>query len=155
MIHGNLQSEGYCILPKAIERPIIEKLKRQLSSNLGDELDGSGTKSSRGTVYAARNLIESMPPIRTMWVNDLLCDFLLEELGSDFGLVRILFFDKPPERTWSLPWHKDQSVAVRDNSIPSKHFSRPTVKSGVPHFVASNSVLEQMLTLRIHLDNVS
>lgn len=76
-------------------------------------------------------------------------------LGEHFGLVRGLFFDKPPDKTWTLPWHKDMSIAVADNTLASAHFSRPTCKAGVPHVIASDEVLRRMLTLRIHLDDVT
>jgi ectoine hydroxylase-related dioxygenase (phytanoyl-CoA dioxygenase family) len=66
--------------------------------------------------------------------------------------VRTLFFDKPPGQSWALPWHKDLTVAVRDNRLPSPHFVRPTRKGGVPHVEAPLSVLEAMLTARVHLD---
>ena len=69
--------------------------------------------------------------------------------------VRALFFDKPPDRSWNLPWHKDTSIAVKDLSIQSSSFSRPTTKAGVPHLIACDEVLRRMLTLRIHLDEVS
>ena len=69
--------------------------------------------------------------------------------------MRGLLFDKPPEQTWSLPWHQDMTIAVRDNRLPTAHFCKPTTKSGVPHVEASLSVLQQMLTARIHLDEVT
>ncbi len=37
----------------------------------------------------------------------------------------------------------------------SPSFSRPTTKAGVPHMIACDDVLKQMLTLRIHLDEVT
>ena len=80
---------------------------------------------------------------------------LAQVLGPRFGLVRTLYFDKPPERSWALPWHKDLTIAVRDNRLPSRHFLRPTTKAGVPHVEAPTQVLEQMLTVRIHLDDVT
>jgi ectoine hydroxylase-related dioxygenase (phytanoyl-CoA dioxygenase family) len=73
-------------------------------------------------------------------------------LGPHFGLVRGLFFDKPPARSWALPWHKDMTIAVKDNRVPSRHFAKPTMKAGVPHVEAPRAVLERMLTVRIHLD---
>src|SRR5262249_53166231 len=75
-------------------------------------------------------------------------------LGPRYGLVRVLFFDKPPERTWSLPWHKDMTIAVCDNQLPSPLFGKPTCKAGVPHVEASEELLQAMLTARIHLDDV-
>ena len=93
--------------------------------------------------------------VSTVWRDEPLLSFLRKHLGEDFGLVRALFFDKPPDRTWNLPWHKDTSIAVKDNSIKSTSFSRPTTKAGVPHLIACDEVLKRMLTLRIHLDEVN
>ena len=76
-------------------------------------------------------------------------------LGPEFGLVRGLYFDKHPERTWSLGWHKDTAIAVTTHGMESRHFSRPTVKAGIPHVIASDAILRNMLTLRIHLDEVT
>lgn len=76
-------------------------------------------------------------------------------LGDGSGLVRVLYFDKPPERTWALPWHKDLAIAVKEHPRTLEHCSRPTVKAGVPHVVASDDVLQRMLTLRLHLDQVT
>jgi ectoine hydroxylase-related dioxygenase (phytanoyl-CoA dioxygenase family) len=76
-------------------------------------------------------------------------------LGERFGLVRVLYFDKPPGESWALPWHKDLAIAVVDNQLPSTHFERPTVKYGVPHVEAPTWLLEQMLTARLHLDEVT
>lgn len=66
-----------------------------------------------------------------------------------------VFFDKHPNRTWTLPWHQDMTIAVKDNSLPTELFCKPTTKSGVPHVEGTNEILQQMLTLRIHLDDVT
>ena len=57
--------------------------------------------------------------------------------------------------TWSLAWHKDLTIAVKDNSRPSGAFCHPTMKGGVPHVEASRAILEAMLFARIHLDDVT
>jgi ectoine hydroxylase-related dioxygenase (phytanoyl-CoA dioxygenase family) len=54
-----------------------------------------------------------------------------------------------------LPWHKDLTIAVRANRLPSTHFTKPTTKAGVPHVEAPRAVLDSMLTARIHLDPVT
>jgi ectoine hydroxylase-related dioxygenase (phytanoyl-CoA dioxygenase family) len=76
-------------------------------------------------------------------------------LGSQFGLVRVLYFDKPPGESWALPWHKDLAIAVKNNQLPSEQFKRPTMKYGVPHVEAPTSLLEQLVTARLHLDEVT
>ena len=109
-----------------------------------------------GAIYGARNLLEIFPASQTLWRREPLISLMTTILGPGFGLVRGLFFDKSPESNWSLPWHQDLTIAVQDNSLlPSPHFKNPTRKAGVPHVEAPREILEQMLTLRLHLDDVT
>ena len=112
-------------------------------------------RSSRGTVFAARNVIKIVPEVHAWWQKPRLVERLTYVLGEHFGLVRGLYFDKPSHRSWSLPFHKDMTIAVKDNRLKSDEFSKPTTKAGVPHVEGSESVLANMLTLRIHLDAVT
>jgi hypothetical protein len=149
-----IAEEGFCLVPGAIERAVIERLLVCCAEAFAKDTNSHNARSSQGHVYAARNVIDFIPDVKTVWRKGVMSDLLLEVLGADFGLARALFFDKPPDRTWSLPWHKDATIAVADNSLPSMHFSRPTLKAGVPHVIASDDILGRMLTLRLHLDDV-
>jgi hypothetical protein len=151
----NLERDGFRILPGAVDAKSIDRLLDVFDKAFDDDLLSVRARSSKGYVYAARNLLEPMPEVTTVWQVEPMLGLLREVLGDGFGLVRALFFDKPPERTWNLPWHKDMSISVKDNSMASHSFSRPTVKAGVPHVIASDDLLRQMLTLRIHLDEVT
>ncbi len=155
MTERNLQRVGFCLLRGAVTSEAVERMLHVCRDAFEGDSDGVLARSSRGHVYAARNLIDSIPEVTTVWLCDSLVSFLGDQLGGQFGLVRALFFDKPPDRTWALAWHKDTSIAVKDNSIASPSFSRPTTKAGVPHVIACDEVLRQMLTLRIHLDEVT
>ncbi|HYH64656.1 MAG TPA: phytanoyl-CoA dioxygenase family protein, partial [Urbifossiella sp.] len=81
-------------------------------------------------------------------------DVLLAELGPGAGVVRGLFFDKPPGHGWALAWHKDFTVAVRAHG-PLGRFRKPTTKAGIPHLEAPTELLSRMLTARVHLDDMS
>ncbi|KAA1258393.1 Phytanoyl-CoA dioxygenase (PhyH) [Rubripirellula obstinata] len=155
MVEGDLERDGFCLLRNAVDAGTVSHLLDVCRDVFEDDSDNVRARSSRGHVYAARNLIETVPDVSTVWQSDAMLRFLREQLGDEVGLVRALFFDKPPDRTWALAWHKDTSIAVKDNSIASSSFSRPTVKAGVPHVIACDEVLRQMLTLRIHLDEVT
>ncbi len=115
MTEGNLQRDGYCLLREAVDPALVQVLLDVCARSFQDETLSGRARSSRGHVYAARNLIEAIPEVTSVWQNECLLNFLREQLGDDFGLVRVLFFDKPPDRTWTLPWHKDTSIAVQDN----------------------------------------
>jgi ectoine hydroxylase-related dioxygenase (phytanoyl-CoA dioxygenase family) len=43
---------------------------------------------------------------------------------------------------------------VRDNRLASERFGKPTCKASIPHVEAPVEVLQGMLTVRIHLDDV-
>lgn len=66
--------------------------------------------------------------------------------------VRILFFDKTPESNWGVPWHQDRTIAVR-----ARHeidgYGPWTNKNDVLHVEPPVAVLENMLTLRLFLDD--
>jgi hypothetical protein len=61
------------------------------------------------------------------------------------------YFDKSRETNWSLGWHQDRTIAVRERRETSG-FTAWTVKSGLVHVVPPFRYLERMLILRIHLD---
>lgn len=147
---------GFAILPRVFSVDEVDELVVGLGTVMTRTEEAQGPiRDKAGTVYAGRNLLRLFGPAKTIWRRSPLLELLHDVLGADFGLVRALFFDKPPERTWALPWHKDLTIAVKPHSGVSTVFSKPTLKAGVPHVEASSEVLEAMLTLRIHLDDMT
>ena len=143
---------GWCILDQAIGPAQLAQL-RTLTDRLLESTD-EGVRQSAGHVYAARNVIDVAPEICEAWKSPLLLEFVRSRLGAAAGLVRVLYFDKPPEQTWALPWHKDLLIAV-GTTEPALGYSTPRLRAGVPHTEPPWEVLESMLTLRIHLDEIT
>lgn len=153
---ADIERDGLALVRAVFSSDEVDRLATDLQAAMaGLEADGEAIRSRGGTVYAARNVLEWYPAARDVWRRPVLVELLGAVLGPGCGLVRTLFFDKPPERTWALPWHKDRTIAVADNRLPSTHFNHATRKAGVPHVEASRALLENMLTLRIHLDDVT
>jgi hypothetical protein len=148
-------TDGFINLPALFSAPEIDGIIRSLEDAFTQPGDAASIRSQAGSVYAARNVLMLWPPAADVWRVPPLPGILAAVLGPAYGLVRALFFDKPPDQTWALPWHKDMTIAVRDNRLPSRHFSKPTRKASVPHVEAPREVLEWMLTARIHLDDVT
>ena len=147
---------GFAIIPHVFAPAEVDEMVTGIESVMLRAAEAEGPiRDKAGTVYAGRNLLRLFEPARSIWRREPLLEFLRTVLGPDFGLVRVLFFDKPPERTWALPWHKDLTIAVKPHSGVNTVFSKPTLKAGVPHVEASREVLETMLTLRIHLDDMT
>jgi hypothetical protein len=110
--------------------------------------------SDGGPPYGARNLLQLWPRVLELARKPALRHPLQEVLGDRTGVVRALFFDKPPGHSWALPWHKDYNIAVKEH-VQTGQFTKPTRKAGVPHVMAPFSQLNTMLTARIHLDDVT
>lgn len=73
--------------------------------------------------------------------------------GPAIRPVRAILFDKSATTNWSLGWHQDRTIAVTERS-DTPGFGPWTVKSGIPHVAPPQSLLDRMLTLRVHLDPV-
>lgn len=149
-----IETSGYALIERGLSPAAVDELTQSLEAALATVDDPAISLRNRAGVYGARNVLELCPAARTAWRTPPLEQVLTAVLGDAFGLVRGLYFDKPPQRSWSLPWHQDLTIAVQEHR-PSTRFHKPTTKAGVPHVEAPQELLAQMLTLRIHLDDVT
>jgi hypothetical protein len=67
--------------------------------------------------------------------------------------VRAILFDKSVGANWSLGWHQDRVIAVRER-IEVAGFGPWTRKHGALHVAPPVGVFAKMMTLRLHLDAV-
>lgn len=66
--------------------------------------------------------------------------------------VRLVAFNKSQNENWSLPWHQDRVISLcRRESV--KGYSNWSRKAGIWHCEAPVNILENMLAIRIHLDD--
>ncbi len=149
-LQTDLNENGYALLEDVFDGPELELLIEGLTTALQAQSESS--LQSRGQTYGSRNLLDVFPSVASLLREPSILEFIVATLGEKAGLVRVLYFDKPPGRSWSLPWHKDRTIAVQRNDLPSKVFRKPTQKAGVAHVEAPDALLQQMLTLRVHLD---
>src|SRR5262249_36630616 len=63
-----------------------------------------------------------------------------------------ILFDKTPEANWKVTWHQDVTIAVAARR-EVEGFGPWSMKAGVIHVQPSAEILEQMLAVRIHLDD--
>lgn len=73
--------------------------------------------------------------------------------GAGARPVRAVLFDKTAENNWSLGWHQDRTIVV-GTRIETDGFGPWSTKAGLQHVAPPFALLEQMLTLRVHLDDV-
>jgi ectoine hydroxylase-related dioxygenase (phytanoyl-CoA dioxygenase family) len=73
-------------------------------------------------------------------------------LGRPAFAVRGNLFVKGPDSNWAVPWHQDRVVCVR-RPADIEGFSGWTKKAGLHHANAPQSVLQEMVALRLYLDD--
>jgi hypothetical protein len=72
-------------------------------------------------------------------------------LGPGARPVRAVLFDKTQAVNWIVAWHQDRTIAVRERQ-DTPDFGPWSVKDGIVHVAPPIAVLDQMVTLRVHLD---
>ena len=73
-------------------------------------------------------------------------------LGPGARPVRAILFDKTADNNWAVPWHQDRTIAVRErHDLPG--FGPWSVKDGVVHVEPPFDIIENMITIRAHLDD--
>jgi len=66
--------------------------------------------------------------------------------------VRAIHFDKSPHTNWLVAWHQDLTIAVNHQAeLPG--YGPWSTKDGVIHVQPPVEVLQNMITLRLHLDD--
>jgi ectoine hydroxylase-related dioxygenase (phytanoyl-CoA dioxygenase family) len=83
-------------------------------------------------------------------------DFALSEtiyslISKDLRPVRSILFDKTVDENWPVAWHQDLTIAVREK-VEVEGYGPWSLKEGVPHVQPPLTLLQNMVTLRFHLD---
>ncbi len=72
-------------------------------------------------------------------------------LGPGAMAVRAVLFDKRADQNWSVGWHQDRTIVVKERR-EVEGFGTWSVKAGMLHVEPPDHILARMLTLRAHLD---
>lgn len=75
-------------------------------------------------------------------------------LGKKPQLVRVIFFDKTPDKNWLVAWHQDKTVSV-SKKYHIKGWGPWSIKDNTHHVQPCETVLNNMVTFRIHLDDTT
>ena len=143
---NSLEERGYVITPPLLNETAIADLLLALQIAEREQV-----RSSHETAYSLRNLFEAATAVRRLAAAHLLRSLVEPSLGADCFAVRALYFDKTPSANWKVPYHQDITVSIAERK-ETEGFSHWTHKDGVLHAYAPASVLENMLTVRLHLD---
>lgn len=134
-----LDEQGFDLVRGVVPDPIVELLKAEAVRLSAAEPDAT---------QGIRDLLRKSELVRLLlgepWLQALLSD--------QFCCVRGILFDKIPGANWLVAWHQDLTICV-ERRLDLAGYGPWSVKHGVPHVQPPSMLLEQMVTLRLHLDD--
>lgn len=131
-----VEQHGFAVVPRVIET----EEQRELLSTLGP------------VAGAGRRGLLALPAVAALARSARLLDLVRPHLPSAPFPVRAIYFDKSSDTNWLVPWHQDLTLALRASAeVPG--FGPWSTKDGIPHVQPPAELLQQMLTVRLHLDD--
>ena len=135
-MNNEVEQHGFSVVPGAIEAAEQQELLSTLGPVFG----------------AGRRGLLALPTVAELARSPRLLDFIRPHLPSEPIPVRAIYFDKSPDTNWLVPWHQDLTLALRARAeVPG--FGPWSTKDGIPHVQAPIELLQQMLAVRLHLDD--
>jgi ectoine hydroxylase-related dioxygenase (phytanoyl-CoA dioxygenase family) len=140
LLQERVSGDGFAIIPNVLPEREIAGLQAMLGR--------SGLPRSRaGIRHAMRNA-----SVAALAHDPRLMELAQEALGSVSLPFRATLFDKSPTSNWLVVWHQDTALPLRERQEVSG-WGPWSVKDGVNYAHAPANALEQVLALRLHLDD--
>lgn len=109
-----------------------------------------GCGARRGRAGLRHSL--GLAPVAAMAKDPRLTEIACTMLGPRAVPFRATLFDKTPTSNWLVAWHQDRALPLQERRDVSG-WGPWSVKEGVTYAHAPASTLEQVLALRVHLDD--
>jgi hypothetical protein len=136
-----LEADGFCIFEGVLSADEVKRLKCVCEGQIA-QLAGRG---------GVRNLLQ-VPEMQAFADSMAVRPLVAEALGVEAKPVRGILFDKSSDANWKVPWHQDVTIAVAGR-VDAEGYGPWSSKAGVVHVQPPASVLQQMISVRIHLDD--
>jgi ectoine hydroxylase-related dioxygenase (phytanoyl-CoA dioxygenase family) len=137
----SIDTDGFSTVESLLTKQEVDDLVNFVEEN-------SCANRRRGGV---RNLLD-FPRMRSLAESKPVRSAVNMILGSDARVVRGILFDKTEEANWKVPWHQDVTIAVSQR-VEAAGYGPWSMKAGVLHVQPPASVLERMISVRLHLDD--
>jgi ectoine hydroxylase-related dioxygenase (phytanoyl-CoA dioxygenase family) len=129
-----VEQNGFAVVPACLDEATVERLCKEFDD----------------TRYPQRNLL-SVTSVQRLAMSRPVREIMETVLGPNCFAVRAIFFNKTRSSNWKVVWHQDLTIAVRQRSDVDG-FGPWTLKAGVLHVQPPAEVMNDMLAIRLHLD---
>jgi ectoine hydroxylase-related dioxygenase (phytanoyl-CoA dioxygenase family) len=137
---GAVEEQGFAVVPSVLST-------RELIPILVSIADLEPPRGRAGIRH-----VLSHPTVKVVAQNPRLVEMAQAILGSSAFPFRATMFDRIPESSRLISWHQDTALPLQEK-IETPGWGPWSVKEGVIYAHAPATALEQVLALRLHLDD--
>ena len=143
-----LAAQGFALIPQLFSPPEVAALLGCI-----ENAPAAGPNFRRSQhVFAIRNLLGEIPALWPLLDTPRLREVLTELFPAGGHLTKAIYFDKPAGSNWLVAWHQDLMINV-DRRADQPGFGPWTAKTGWVAVQPPAAILENTVTLRLHLDD--
>ena len=114
-------------------------------------IDALSAQAISRTKAGARHVL-GVPAVRALAMDQRLLGIATRFVGEGAVPYRATLFDKSLASNWLVVWHQDTALPVRAR-VESPGWGPWSVKAGITYAHAPASALENVIALRVHLDD--
>ncbi len=141
-VRTHLDAHGYAIVPRVLESAQVEALR-----SLAEPLLDVSNQAKPGV----RRVLQRVPRIADVLAMSRVRELIASVGGTGAGVVRAILFDKSPTANWSVPWHQDAAIAVKERHEVDG-YGPWSMKDGEHHCQPPRHVIDRVFVVRLHLD---
>lgn len=148
-----LEQSGY-----AITNEIFSAEEVRAIINCIEEFEGNSANSEVDSfirtkdLFAIRQLLNHCPALSSLIFNARMKALIKELASEEFSVCKAIYFDKPKASNWFVSYHQDLSVSVTKKA-EIEGYKNWTFKRGQFGVEPPTNILDNIITLRIHLDD--
>lgn len=136
--------QDYAIIRKDLAQINTVKIKSLI-------VDSEHVKSYLDTPFhSITNLFSTIPEIQAFILPKI--SPIIAQMGSNYRCIKSTYYDKPPGSDWELGFHQDVHINLKDK-LDDTGFDLWVKRNGYFQVKPPVEILENMVTLRIHLDD--
>lgn len=147
--HKNLiQENGFTVINNIFSDKEIEKITKVIQN-----IDTSKeTFRKSEDLFAIRQFLKEIPKVKDFIFNDNIKEIIENIFGEEYLAVKSIYFDKPEKSNWYVAYHQDLTISV-NRKVELENFGPWTTKQNQFAVQPSLNILENIFTIRIHLDD--
>jgi ectoine hydroxylase-related dioxygenase (phytanoyl-CoA dioxygenase family) len=149
-VASNISTDGFAIIEDIYTPEEIHAILSEI--NRADTNKSTFRKSSE--LFAIRQFLKELPLVVPVIFNKKLKALIESLFGTEYFVVKSIYFDKPEHSNWFVAWHQDLTISV-DKKLDLPGYGPWAVKQNQFAVQPPLNILQSNFTIRIHLDDAN